>query len=106
MTDAGCDASVPAPAGEVAAVVTGCEGWLAGAALLEAVATAGVGAEAGAAGLLTVADITFVVTLGAPAELGVDPAAVVEVGAVVLTGAAAEAASWFVAAPEAAVFVG
>jgi hypothetical protein len=97
---------MPVPAGEVAAVVAGCEGWLAGAVVVEVVATAGAGVEAGAAGLVTVADITFVVTLGAPAELGVDPAAVVEVGAVVLTGAAAEAASWFVAAPEAAVFVG
>ena len=40
------------------------------------VASIGAGVETGAAGLVTVADITFAVTLGAPAELVVDPEAV------------------------------
>lgn len=93
------------PAGEGAAGVAGCEGWLAREAVVEVVATAGAGVEAGAEGPVTVADITFVVTLGAPAELGVDPmAVVVDVGAVAVTGAAG-ATIWFVAAGEGAALV-
>ena len=88
---AACDTSVP-PAGEVAAAIVGCEGWLAGEAVVEVVSTAAAAVEAGAEGPVTVADITFVVTFGAPAELGVGPAAVVvDVGAAVVTGAAGAA---------------
>jgi hypothetical protein len=79
VTGAACDASVP-PAGEVAAVVTG-------GALVGAVVAAGAAWDA--TGGVTVADITFVLMFGAPAELGVDPVTVaVDGGAVVLTGAA------------------
>jgi hypothetical protein len=98
---------MPVPAGEVAAAVTGCDGWFAGEAVVEVVATAGAGVEPGAAGDVTVADITFAVTFGAPAELGVDPVAALVVGvdAVVLTGDPVEVAAWFVAAPEGAALV-
>jgi len=90
VTGAGCDASMPMAAGEVA-VADGSEGWLVGEAVVE-LATAGAGVEAGAAGVVTVADVTFAVTFGAPAELDEDPVAVADAGAVVVTGPGAEAA--------------
>jgi hypothetical protein len=51
----------------------------------EVVAT-GAGAWAGVAGFVTVADVTFVVTLGAPVELVVGPEAAVAVAVAVGAG--------------------
>jgi len=58
------------------AAVADCNGWLAGVVVADVVAVAGAGVAVAGVGVFTVAERTFAVTFGAPAELGVDPVGV------------------------------